>query len=92
MYDELYQEWALDKKGASVTAGAPAADQITSIQATAVANFYGYKVGTVDITYAAGTDLTGVTADSYTLYDGASYPSSARWSTPAPLWMGTWSP
>ena len=46
-----------------------AADQITSIQATAVANFYGYKVGTVDITYAAGTDLTGVTADSYTLYD-----------------------
>lgn len=53
MYDELYQEWALDKKGASVTAGAPAADQITSIQATAVANFYGYKVGTVDITYAA---------------------------------------
>ena len=69
VYDELYQEWALDKKGASVTAGAPAADQITSIQATAVANFYGYKVGTVDITYAAGTDLTGVTADSYTLYD-----------------------
>ena len=44
VYDELYQEWALDKKGASVTAGAPAADQITSIQATAVANFYGYKV------------------------------------------------
>lgn len=34
-----------------------------------MANFYGYKVGTVDITYAAGTDLTGVTADSYTLYD-----------------------
>ena len=32
VYDELYQEWALDKKGASVTAGAPAADQITSIQ------------------------------------------------------------
>lgn len=23
----------------------------------------------MDITYAAGTDLTGVTADSYTLYD-----------------------
>ena len=69
VYDELYQEWALDKKGASVTDGAPAADQITSIQATTVANFYGYKVGTVDITYAAGTDLTGVTADSYTLYD-----------------------
>ena len=49
VYDELYQEWALDKKGASVTDGAPAADQITSIQATTVANFYGYKVGTVDI-------------------------------------------
>ena len=64
--------WDSQTKTAGLTvdsAEVPGADKITSIQATAVANFYGYKVGTVDITYVPGTDLSGVSVDNYTLYD-----------------------
>lgn len=70
VYDDLFHEWALSiENTSSASASAPDADLITSIQATVVANFYGYKVGTVEITYEEGTDLDGVNADCFTLYD-----------------------
>lgn len=47
----------------------PTAQDITSIQATTAPNFYGHKVSTVAVTYKAGTDLSGVTLNDYTIYD-----------------------
>ena len=44
-------------------------DGIESIQATVNANFYGYKVGSIDITYAEGTDLSNAKLEDYTVYD-----------------------
>ena len=42
---------------------------IKSIQATVIPSFYGYKVGKVEIAYKPGTDLSGVTAETYQVYD-----------------------
>ena len=51
------------KADAAVTEG------VESIQATVNANFYGYKVGSIDITYAEGTDLSEAKLEDYTVYD-----------------------
>jgi hypothetical protein len=53
----------------ALAADTPAKEDITSIQANIIPSFYGYKVGTVVITYKDGTDLSGVTLDDYTVYD-----------------------
>ena len=42
---------------------------IKSIQATVIPSFYGYKVGKIDITYAAGTALDGASLEDYAVYD-----------------------
>ena len=44
-------------------------DAIESIQATVVDSFYGYKVGSVEITYQPGTDLRDVENGTYTVWD-----------------------
>lgn len=64
VYDDSFHKWALNLSEATVSA-----DDIVSIQATAIASFYGYKVGSVKITYAEGTDLSSVSVNDYTLYD-----------------------
>ena len=47
----------------------PTAEAITSIQATTTPNFYGHKVASVAVTYAAGTDLSEVSLEDYAVYD-----------------------
>ncbi len=72
MYGEHYHDWAFAPNDTVATTGAAApvsADAIEKIQATVIASFYGYKVGSVDITYAEGTDLSGVQLSDYTVYD-----------------------
>ncbi|MDO4493778.1 MAG: hypothetical protein Q4C53_07845 [Clostridia bacterium] len=60
---------ALVMTAAGAMAVAPDATKIESIQANVVPNFYGYKVGTVDVTYKEGTDLSQVTVGDFTVYD-----------------------
>jgi hypothetical protein len=51
---------------------APSMEQVESIQAYTDGTIYGTGVVQVDITYADGTDLSGITADSYILTDRGS--------------------
>lgn len=63
VYADNFINWALEKSSA------PSTSSITSIQATAYACFYGYKVGKVEIVYNDGTDLSGVQLTDYAVYD-----------------------
>ena len=63
VYADNFINWALEKSSA------PSDTAIESIQATAEACFYGYKVGKVEIVYKDGTDLSGVKATDYAVYD-----------------------
>lgn len=63
---------------ANLSVPVPSSASIQSIQATTDMCFYGQKLTEVAITYAPGTDLRGITTESYTLYDrGSANPSFA---------------
>ncbi|MDD6211823.1 MAG: PHB depolymerase family esterase, partial [Clostridiales bacterium] len=69
VYDQSVMEWALSREK---KAKQDLQQQVTSIQATTVPNFYGHKVSTVEITFAEDTDAAALAEATFTLYDRGS--------------------
>ena len=67
---KAYAEWAKD--AANKKAEEHLQDYVTDVQYTIVKNFYGYKVGTVTVTFAEDVDAAALAAADFTLYDRGS--------------------
>ena len=70
VYAESVAEWAKD--AANKKAEEHLQDYVTDVQYTIVKNFYGYKVGTVTVTFAEDVDAAALAAADFTLYDRGS--------------------